>query len=84
MKRRALAYETNGLPSSNPSDRTFRGSSAETRFCDDYVMTGTPVHLSHLENDSKQAMLQAGGSGRTYWIRTSDQRIKSPLLYQLS
>ncbi len=22
--------------------------------------------------------------GRPYWIRTSDQRIKSPLLYQLS
>ena len=22
--------------------------------------------------------------GRTYWIRTNDQRIKSPLLYQLS
>jgi hypothetical protein len=22
--------------------------------------------------------------GRAYWIRTSDQRIKSPLLYQLS
>src|SRR5690606_29502879 len=24
------------------------------------------------------------GTGRAYWIRTSDQRIKSPLLYQLS
>ena len=24
------------------------------------------------------------GMGRAYWIRTSDQRIKSPLLYQLS
>ncbi len=31
-----------------------------------------------------QAFDSAEETGRTYWIRTSDQRIKSPLLYQLS
>ena len=29
-------------------------------------------------------LVPCGLTGRTYWIRTSDQRIKSPLLYQLS
>ena len=49
------------------------------------VRSGNEAGAAVTEN--KNASLKAGvsaDSGRPCWARTSDQRIKSPLLYQLS
>jgi hypothetical protein len=44
---------------------------------------GTASHLLQLPNIC-YSPTSGAACGRPYWIRTSDQRIKSPLLYQLS